>query len=244
MLNDSKTLTTALGLAIGFALAGFFIGAGLKEIRKPKQAISVKGLAEQMVKSDAAKLELSYSVAVGTVADFSRAVDVAQREIQSYLTAQGFKPENIQLGDVRMTDVLANSYGDRKLTGPRFVGGGSVFLNSSEVDKVEKAKQESSGLLAKGVQLSGAALKFFFTDLNSIKGQMLTDATTNARKAAESFAVNAGVRLGPLLSASQGSFEILEPLQSSSVRSYDEGSAVSSVMKKVRVVINAEFETP
>ncbi|MES2963350.1 MAG: SIMPL domain-containing protein [Bdellovibrionota bacterium] len=234
---------TGVALCIGLALAGFFIGAGLKELRRDKESISVRGLSERLVKSNEAKLEIRYALATSTVGEFSSTVQKAQSEIIKFLKVQGFAETEIQNGEVKMTDQMAAQYGQDKKVALRYTGTGSVIVGTKNVEIAGKVKQLSSELLDKGVPLAGTSLKYFFTDLNSIKNEMLKDATSNAKTAAESFASNAGVSLGKLRSASQGSFEIAEPLGDGA--SYDEygGGGQSSVNKKVRVVVSVDFAT-
>ncbi len=234
-----------LMIALGVAIAGYFIGAGLKELRADKNSISVRGLSERIVKANEAKLSLRYSVAATTVAEYSASVQKAQTEIRKYLSTQGFSDEEIQVGDVQMTDQMAAQYGSDNRKGPRYVGAGSIVVSTKNVDLAGKAKQSTSDLFNKGVPLAGSALKFFFTDLNSIKNEMLTDATSNAKTAAQSFADNTGVTLGKLRTASQGSFEIEDPLSDNqpSYDAYGTSQAPSSIMKKVRVVVSVEFAT-
>ena len=49
---------------------------------------------------------------------------------------------------------------------------------------------------------------YYFTGLNDIKPEMLQEATTNARIAANEFAANAGVQVGGIRNARQGGFII------------------------------------
>lgn len=77
-------------------------------------------------------------------------------------------------------------------------------------------------------------MRYIYTDLNSIKKDMLDKATLNARDAAQSFAKVAKADLGGIRQAQQGVFSITSASGNSE---YDE----SSVMKKVRVVTSIQF---
>jgi hypothetical protein len=84
-----------------------------------------------------------------------------------------------------------------------------------------------------------------FTALNSIKPDMITEATRNARAAAERFALDAGSKVGSIRQANQGIFSILPADQGGDSSEGDGGmmynNADSSLMKKVRIVSSVEY---
>ena len=50
--------------------------------------------------------------------------------------------------------------------------------------------------------------RYEYTDLNSIKPEMIAEATANARQAADKFASDSDSKLGKIKTASQGQFSI------------------------------------
>ena len=81
----------------------------------------------------------------------------------------------------------------------------------------------------------------FPTKLNEIKPEMLTEATQNARKAAETFADESNSSLGKLKRANQGLFSIVD--RDESLGQGDGGyfANVADIYKKVRVVVSVEY---
>ena len=71
---------------------------------------------------------------------------------------------------------------------------------------------ESSALLKQGVVLTGEEYNmrpdYLYTNLNTIKPEMIREATQNARKAAEQFARDSGSSVGNIIKARQGLFSI------------------------------------
>jgi hypothetical protein len=51
-------------------------------------------------------------------------------------------------------------------------------------------------------------VQYLFTELNSIKPQMIEEATKNAREAAEKFAIDSDSKVGKIKRATQGMFSI------------------------------------
>ena len=100
-------------------------------------------------------------------------------------------------------------------------------------------------LLQKGIVLStnpGQGVTYQFTGLNSIKPDMITEATRNARAAATRFAADSGSKVGSIRQANQGVFSILAADQGGDG---GEGGGNfggdSSVMKTVRVVTSVQY---
>ena len=93
-----------------------------------------------------------------------------------------------------------------------------------------------------GVVLSNSGVSYRFTGLNSLKPDMITEATRNARAAATRFAQDSGSEVGPIRSANQGVFSISA---ASAASGGGEGDAAmhadSSVMKKIRVVTTVDY---
>jgi hypothetical protein len=102
------------------------------------------------------------------------------------------------------------------------------------------ATERVGELVAAGVVLStgeeyGSGPSFLFSGLNSLKPEMIAQATERAREAAEQFARDSGSHIGAIRRANQGVFEILP-------RNAAPGTAEQSQLEKtVRVVSTVEY---
>lgn len=100
-------------------------------------------------------------------------------------------------------------------------------------------------LLQAGVVISnneyGNPIQFYFTKLNEIKPEMISEATKNAREAALKFATDNDADLERLKHANQGLFSIVDPTASLSGGEGGYASSTVDLFKKVRVVISAEY---
>jgi hypothetical protein len=82
----------------------------------------------------------------------------------------------------------------------RYIVEQQITVRTSRVDQVAVAAQKSMQLLQKGIALNsnpGQGLAYKFTGLNSIKPDMITEATRNARAAADRFASDSGAESAP-----------------------------------------------
>jgi hypothetical protein len=149
------------------------------------------------------------------------------------------KASEIELGVVRVVDNQANEYGGGTRAARRYIVEQEITVRTSRVDQVAAAAQKTMQLLQKGIVLSGnpsQGLAYKFTGLNSIKPDMITEATRNARAAADRFASDSGSKVGSIRQANQGVFSILPADQGSEPNESEGGggnSGDSSLMKTV-----------
>ena len=110
------------------------------------------------------------------------------------------------------------------------------------VDQIAAAAQKTISLVQQGIVLNGGpgqGVAYKFGGLNSIKPDMITEATRNARAAAVRFASDSGSTVGSIRQANQGIFSILPANSGGDAGEsggYDESSADNRIMKKVRSV--------
>ena len=104
-------------------------------------------------------------------------------------------------------------------------------------------------LLQKGVVLGSnpgmqnQGLTYKFNGLNAIKPDMITEATRNARSAANRFAADSGSRVGSIRQAEQGIFSITAANAggAGNADTAFDSNEKGSLMKKVRVVTTVEY---
>ena len=247
--NSSAFVLGSL-LALGLIIGGWVTGAEIKATRLSDRYVTVKGLVERQVKSDLAIWPLSYKEAGDDLRSVYAKTESDRQAILQFLADQDIKPSEIELGIVRVVDTQANEFGGANHPAHRYIVEQQVTVHTSRVDQVAIAAQKTMQLLQKGIVLGGGpgqgasqGLSYKFTGLNSIKPDMITEATRNARAAAERFALDAGSKVGSIRQANQGVFSILPADESSDT---GEGgmmysNADASLMKKVRVVSSIEY---
>ena len=157
----------------------------------------------------------------------------------------------MSVGQIQVTDTQANEYNPNH--GPnRYIVQQTVTLTTHDVDKLERAGQQTGDLVKAGIVLGGSqfggssGIAYKWTGLNAIKPDMITEATRNARASADRFAADSGSKVGSIRTANQGVFSISAagPGAGSSGADDTPGAAVSadsSVMKQVRVVTTVDY---
>ncbi|HEV2113676.1 MAG TPA: SIMPL domain-containing protein [Terriglobales bacterium] len=250
--NDGRgSVAVALALAFGLTVGAWILGAEIKATRLGDRYVTVKGLVERQVKSDLAIWPLSYKEAGDDLATVYSKSEADKKAVLEFLDQQGIKSSEIELGVVRVTDTQANEYGGTKAP-RRYIVEQPITVRTSRVDEVSAAAQKSMLLLQKGVVLTsnqgpGQGLIYKFNGLNSIKPDMITEATRNARAAADRFASDSGSKVGSIRQANQGVFSVLAAGQGSTTSESGEGdytsvtNADASLMKTIRVVTTIEY---
>ena len=233
-MNDSfSRMFSAVVLALGIAAAGAFINQGIHYFRNFERGVEVKGLAEQVVKSDLASWNIYFSASGANLQELYKKISQDQQQVNAFLRNSGFKSSEIQFGTVNVTDNYANGYSsNNKLA--HYQLSGSILVSSSNIDLVASSSQNAGELINQGIIVTSNTLSYFYNGLQQIKGKMLDEATQNAAVAAATFAKNSQSQVGKIKTASQGVFTI----------SSADGALLNdtqSLYKKVRVVTSVQF---
>ncbi len=222
-------------IAIGLASAGYFIGQTMYNAKVALNTAQAKGLAERRVQADQAHWRIGFALADTTQAsipDLYKKSEKNQERIIAILKANGFTDDEI-IADVLDYDYREFRDKNRKIVDQRHTLRGAVHVETSKVALVSKVRAEINKLIAQGINIENQEPTYRFTGLNKIKPEMLREATKNARIAANEFAENAGVTVGGIRSASQGSFYVRD--------AGEEYGDTRKIAKDVRVVTTITF---
>jgi uncharacterized protein len=236
-------------LALGLIVGGWTLGTQIKATRLGDRYVSVRGLAERNVKSDLAIWPIDYKEAGDDLPSLYTKSEGDRKVVLQFLSQQGIQSSEIELGVVRVVDNQANEFGGANRAPHRYIIEQQITAMTSSVDRISGAAQKTMSLVQQGIVLNSnpsQGLAYKFTGLNSIKPDMISEATRNARAAANRFALDSGSRVGSIRQANQGIFSILPANSGGDTgESNDSGAygsnADSSLMKTVRVVTSVEY---
>lgn len=247
--NRGGLALLGLLLALGFVFGGWVLGTQIKATRLGDRFVTVRGLAERTVKSDLAIWPIEYKEAGDNLSSLYSKTEADRKVILQFLDQQGIKSSEIELGIVHVVDTQANEYGGSNRAPYRYIVEQQVTVMTSRVDQIAAAAQKTMYLLQQGIVLSSnqsQGLAYKFTGLNSIKPDMITEATRNARSAADRFASDSGSTVGSIRQANQGIFTILPANSGGDTGESNQAgeflsNADSSLMKTVRVVTSVQY---
>lgn len=228
-------IVLGLSLAVGLTSGGYFVGQTMYNAKVALNTAEAKGLAERRVMSDRANWTIKFSNVAKTRDEVPKLYELSeqnQADIVSILRQSGFSEKEIKTGILEYT-YLEYRDEDQNLVDQGHQLIGSISIETENVQLVEEARFKVNRLIAHGINIENHAPAYLYTKLNEIKPDMLKEATTNARIAANEFAENAGVTVGGIRSARQGSFYIRD--------AGEQYGDTRKIEKDVRVVTNITF---
>lgn len=185
--------------------------------------VEVKGLSEKIVKADVAIWSMNFDVKSNDIDSLYANIEKNTKAVKAFLVAKGFEDGEINIAPV---NIYQDTYSGSLF---RYNSGTQLSVYTKKVDLVKSASKDTLSLVKEGVTLSQNSIEFQFSDINSIKPQMLAEAIKNAKVSAEQFATESGSKLGEISRGNQGVFDITDK---------DPGSPE---FKKIRVVSSLRF---
>jgi hypothetical protein len=208
------------GVLLVFSLVFFVAARGFSD---QGSYVEVKGLSERIVKADRAIWTINFEVKSNDVDSLYAGIDKNINAIKTFLKAKGFEDSEINVAPV---NIYQDTYRDALF---RYNSNTQLSVYTTKVDTVKEASKETLTLVKQGVTMNGNSVSFEFSDINSIKPEMLGEAIKNARETATQFAKDSGSSIGGISRGNQGVF---------SIEDKDPGSPE---YKKIRVVSTLRF---
>src|SRR5690349_5797464 len=202
--NRKFILIAAALLAVGMIVGGYLLGDGLKRAHHANRAVTMRGLAERNVTADLATWTISFT-AQGTELDAVRAEsDRDAATVLTFLRQAGFPAQAITDAGGSVNQFYDTNRGANQVTVNR-----RIQLRTTDVMRARAAYARQFELIRGGVAIQeGSGIQYSFTQLNTIKPDMIAQATQDARRAAEQFARDSGTGVGGIRAATQGYFSI------------------------------------
>jgi hypothetical protein len=238
-LGASLILATAIGAYTFF------------QIRNQNSVISVLGAAEKIVTSDTVKWTAKFknSVSVDELSDGMNMMKEESDVIRSYFSENEIDAKTYTISPVKFTESCRSSQDRVWSEGGEHCSAGTlvaydltqfITLNSLEVEKItDLAEAMPYDLIAQGIMFSSENLEYFYSQLDSLKLEILAEATKNAKLRAEQIAESTGASIGNVKEASVGVFQIVAP-NSTEFENYGAYNS-STIEKKVTSTVRAAF---
>ena len=209
---DKGRIFNGLFIMVGLIVLGVMMPRAVDRYRSFDRTVNVKGLCEKEVKADKVIWPVVYKVMANDIQSVYDQTDGNNAVIIDFLKSGGIDASEITVSVPEISDKYASEYGsnDRAF---RYIAKSVITVCTSDVDKVLALMSKQSVLLKKGIVVSGNTqwenpVEFKYEGLNSIKPEMIEEATMNAREAAQKFAKDSDSKLGKIKTANQGTFTI------------------------------------
>jgi uncharacterized protein len=230
-MQERQSWISAGLLALGLVVAAVVVAGAIRDFRISDRFVEVKGLAEREVMADLAIWPIQFQLAGNSLDEIRQAMDAADEAVIAYLKLRGFDDDEISRTPPRINDQWAYAYGPQRPDN-RYTAERGITLRTTRVEATRAALEEAAELISEGVVLTpgwGQSAQFLFTGLETIKPEMIAEATADARRAAAQFAADSDAKVGAIRSARQGFFSI------------NERDPSTPEVKVVRVVTTIEY---
>ncbi len=236
---------TGLGLALGIALVVCTALATKTyiSVKESQNYIQVKGYAEKAILSESGIWTGTINAANANAINAYKSLDEQKNSTLDLLKSEGYDPATIQWGTVHRIAIYKKSPDGQYTTNEieKYELSQNVDVTSNEVQKLATLPAKINDLNLKGHDVSAGSVRFYYPSdkLDALKVSLLADASKSARERADQFAINSGNKIGRLLNARQGVFQVTAPNSSdiSDYGTYD----TSSINKVVKIVVTMTY---
>lgn len=208
----SKALIIA-SVVIGAAIVilGISLKSAFDNFTNRDRIVTVRGLCEKEVMANKVTWPIVTKELGNDLPLIYNKIQSTNEAIVAFLKENGLTDSEISVNPPQVYDKAADRY-DGQIVGMRYQVTNVVVVTSDKVEAVRQLIDKQTQLLRKGIAVVAGdwnyRTQYEYTDLNSIKPEMIAEATANSREAADKFAADSRSKLGKIKTASQGQFSI------------------------------------
>lgn len=240
-------LLLGASLAFGFIVAADKLSKALAQVRSARAEVTVKGVATQDIQADEGELTGTL-LWRGTDLAAGRLALETQREVLRRLlkdaglaeTESAFSTLTVtRLEPARANATNVNYAQSARGNVPDFIVTSRFTIQSSKTQVITKLTRQEINL-GQEVELQRGETFFRVLRFDESKKELLEFAAKDARRRAEVLVAGSGSKVGALVDAAQGVFQISAKGR---VNDSDYGSIDNTAMEKtIRVVVTMRFE--
>ncbi len=237
VVTRDKTIARSWGvIAVALIIATTVFGVFLLQSRLPRTSLRIVGYASKLFDSDLVKWDLSVqtSSSLENLHTSTLRINRDVMEFRNYLIRQGIADTVITI--MPATSNANYEYGGR-ITG--YTINQNLFVIWPNIDLIEKVALELDFFAQRGLVLSNSNLSYLYTKLPELKQELLAEATRDAVSRALEITGAANTKLGKLIEARAGVFQITAPY-STEVADYGIFDTTTR-QKSISVTLNALF---
>ncbi len=235
-------LGLGLSLAAGLVASTWIISTSYTE---KNSNITVRGYAEQNIISENASWSGHIVIRQKSLEEAYSDLAKQMKNFSSFAKDNGFETQSIQWRETNKYETYKQEVGEKGSFQTNEIEyynlSKSVEIHSTNItnikefsDKIDDFNQQGNSMIS-----NGPRYYYPYETLEKLKLDLLAKATDNAYLRAVEFAKNSKSRVGKLMSAQQGVFQVVAP--NSTVSSYDQYDT-SSINKIVRIAVTLVYK--
>ncbi|WP_255006447.1 SIMPL domain-containing protein [Cyanobium sp. ATX 6F1] len=236
-LGRTPSLVSAMAvLSLGLVVSSSVL---IKGFRQANDSITVTGASTERIRSDAVDWTLEVRQGGASQGDSYKALLPAVASTTAFLRAQGLTEAEVQLGAVKSDRDDVRDPRTGELRSSVWTSRQPIQVASARVEKVAQVARAAAQLIGEGVPLTINDPAYTYGRLAEKRVDMLAKATRDARARAKAIAAEAGARIGAIVNADTGSFQITAP---NSTETGDTGSYdTRTIDKDITAVMAVTF---
>jgi hypothetical protein len=229
-----------VALGLGLVIASLIGAATIRKVKSAGNEIEVTGSFKKQVRSDYAVWKSALAIQGPDLQGASAAVAADAQRLRQFLRASGIADSLVSAKPLETEAIYRTS--DNGATTSDLLGykvTQRFEVRSADVARITLLSQRAGELIAQGVPLGSSSVDYLYTQLERVRGDMLADATRDAKQRAEAIAKAAGAEVGGVRGAKMGVFQVT-PRNSTEVSDYGMNDT-SSLDKDVTAVVRVTF---
>ncbi|MBA7470467.1 hypothetical protein ES707_05754 [subsurface metagenome] len=241
MISKMQLALFGLILAIGLIISTYLVTDVIRDVRLSHQIIKVRGYAEKIVESDLAIWEIYFGIRSENIKKGYPVIEDQKKQVLAFLKEQGVDQGEIHIFSMSINeqnklDENANITNEIDFFQLQQI----IEITSSDVHKIAGVSSDITQLLKTGIAIQSSSPNYYYSKVNDLKSELLTEATQDARMRAQTLATGSGVKLGFLKAARQGSFSI-RSAKSTNISSEDTYDDTYSITKKITAIVTVDY---
>jgi len=238
-MNKNKTIYIVSTTLIVIAL---ILGISFKSAFNHINSIKVTGSSKTDFISDTIVWKATFGTKNLVLEQAYKKLDKDKKIISKYLIDNNVPKEDFIFSSISMSKDYENRTDRDGIRTREFVGYSlhqNIKIESKAVDEIEYLSREVTTLIDKGLEIQSERPYYFYSNLSDLKINMIAEATKDASLRASKIAESANSRLGKLIKAQMGVFQIIAK---NSTENYTWGGRHNKTSKHKTATITAKLE--
>lgn len=239
-----------VNLGLGIALAGGLVYSSFvvtRSVERLRSTVEVKGYAEHKMKAESATWTINVKAHHAELGGAFVALEESKNEVLAFLKNAGIK--EIDFGSVYKTSLYKDTRDQRNVDEDELSHVASyevslpIMVTTTDVEKIKELSVKISELGARGVDIEPRPPAYFLSreKFEKVKVELLAEATKSAKERADQFALNSDIKIGRLMTARQGVFQVTTE-NTRDVQDYGIYDT-STIDKVVKIVVTLAYTT-
>lgn len=164
--------------------------------------------------------------------------------IKKYLLENGVTEDEMIFGSISISQRWRSEYNENGYEIDRILEGYDLYqqisVTSTDIDKVDNISRDVTKLIEANVEFTSDSPEYYYTKLDELKLQLIEEATQNAKDRIDIMSAGSGGRVGKLLDANLGVFQITAQ-NTSSEYSYGGAFDTTSRYKTASITVKLNY---